>query len=177
MCTAKEVQDIVSLTETRLEKQIESLETHQNKRLEDSHMVLSRSISNFGADIKSLEVKIKEFLSLSISPMIEDSVSIKKRIEKNENSIEELYKIHNELSEKVSTGISTINTKINTALRVFGITIPIILTLGGWIFLNELTLITESIKETREAVEETKKNIPNEVSKILDTKEFTITEE
>lgn len=159
MCSAKEVQDIVSLTETRLEKQIESLETHQNKRLEDSHMALSRSISNFGADIKSIEVKIKEFLSLSISPMIEDSINIKNRIGNNEDSIKDLYKIHNVLSEEVSTGLSTINTKINTALWAFGITIPIILALGGWIFLNELNFITESIEETREAVEETKKNI------------------
>lgn len=87
MCSAKQVQDIVSLTETRLEKQIESLEAHQNKRLEDSHMALSRSISNFGADIKSIEVKIKEYIDLKTSPIIDQVMKTNGRVSFNEKMI------------------------------------------------------------------------------------------
>jgi len=87
MCSREEVQSIVSKAETRLEKQIESLETHQNKRLEDSHMALSRSISNFGADIKSIEVKIKEYIDLKTSPIIDQVMKTNGRVSFNEKMI------------------------------------------------------------------------------------------
>ena len=87
MCSREEVQSIVSKAETRLEKQIESLETHQNKRLEESHMALSKSISNFGADIKNIEGNIKEYINLKTSPIIEQVMKTNDRVSFNEKMI------------------------------------------------------------------------------------------
>ena len=87
MCSREEVQDIVSKAETRLEKQIESLETHQNKRLEESHMALSKSISNFGADIKNIDSSIKEYINLKTSPIIEQVMKTNGRVSFNEKMI------------------------------------------------------------------------------------------
>lgn len=87
MCSREEVQGIVSKAETRLEKQIESLETHQNKRLEESHMALSKSISGFGADIKNIEGNIKEYINLKTSPIIEQVMKTNGRVSFNEKMI------------------------------------------------------------------------------------------
>ena len=87
MCSREEVQSIVSKAETRLEKQIESLETHQNKRLEESHRALSKSISGFGADIKNIEGNIKEYTNLKTSPIIEQVMKTNGRVSFNEKMI------------------------------------------------------------------------------------------
>ena len=87
MCSREEVQSIVSKAETRLEKQLESLETHQNKRLEESHMALSKSISGFGADIKNIEGNIKEYINLKTSPIIEQVMKTNDRVSFNEKMI------------------------------------------------------------------------------------------
>ena len=87
MYSREEVQDIVSKAETRLEKQIESLETHQNKRLEESHMALSKSISSFGADIKNIDSSIKEYINLKTSPIIEQVMKTNGRVSFNEKMI------------------------------------------------------------------------------------------
>lgn len=41
--------------------------------------------------------------------------------------------------------ITRINTRITTAIWAFGITLPLILALGGWIFFNELKNLNASI--------------------------------
>ena len=87
MCSREEVQSIVSKAETRLEKQLESLETHQNKRLEESHTALSKSISGFGADIKNIEGNIKEYINLKTSPIIEQVMKTNDRVSFNEKMI------------------------------------------------------------------------------------------
>jgi prophage DNA circulation protein len=64
MCSKAEVQAIVSEAETRLERKMESLETRQIKRLEDSHMAIAKSVSGFGNDLKQLTAQLDGVLSL-----------------------------------------------------------------------------------------------------------------
>lgn len=64
MCSAKEVQKIVAEAEARIKEEMESLETRQIKRLEDSHMAIAKSVSGFGNDLKQLTEQLDGVLSL-----------------------------------------------------------------------------------------------------------------
>lgn len=162
MCTTAEVQEIVSQAEKRLEKMISEAEDRQNKRLEVSHMSVSKSVSNFGNDLKNLKKDIEVFIELKINSTVEKSNDNNEQIKKNKERI-------NNLSE----AIAVTNTKITTAIWVFGITLPIIIALVSWIFLNELRGINAEIQETQETIKST---IPHEVSKVLNNYQFDVVE-
>lgn len=63
--------------------------------------------------------------------------------------------------------VSNLNMRINTTIWAFGITLPIILSLVGWIFYNELQKLTISIESIQQ-------DIPYYVRQALDTYQFEI---
>lgn len=64
MCSAKEVQEIVSQTEARLKHDMDLLEQRQIERLESSHMAIAKSVSGFGNDLKILTEQLEGVLGL-----------------------------------------------------------------------------------------------------------------
>lgn len=82
MCTRKEVEDIVEKAERRLELKIAEVEKRQNERLEESHRAISKSVSDFGGDIKKLKDELKEFIGLTLTPIINQVQGFQKIEEK-----------------------------------------------------------------------------------------------
>ena len=166
MCSTAEVQDIVNKAESRLDKKIEALEAHQDKRLEESHMAIAKSVSNFGADLKRLTL------------LTEDNYSKREIDANNEIMKEQLDRIESMLGQNRREtnnnllSFSKLDTKINTALMVFGFTGTVIVSLVTWIFLNELQNIRESITITKLNIEET---LPERIKPILEKYEFQVT--
>ena len=64
MCSAKEVQEIVTAAKAELKHDMELLELRQIKRLEDSHMAIAKSVSGFGNDLKLLTEQLEGVLGL-----------------------------------------------------------------------------------------------------------------
>ncbi len=64
MCSREEVALIVAESEKRLETKMNDLEEKQIKRLNDSHMAIAKSVSDFGSDLKELKESIKGVTSL-----------------------------------------------------------------------------------------------------------------
>ena len=85
------------------------------------------------------------------------------------NRIEESVKKESIMSNNNQLELTRLETRINTMIWVFGILLPIILSLISWIFFNELASI-------KDLIEETQASIPEQVSMILDSMEFEIIE-
>jgi hypothetical protein len=156
----------VNKSESRLEAKILELENRQNQRMEKSYMSISKSVSDFGNDLKRLAL------------IIQDNYS-KREIDKNNkdmedqlNRIEKMIAETHKKTEDNEIDFSKLDTKINTALIVLGITIPFIISLTTWIFLNELRNIKESIALTKQQIEAT---LPERVKPILEGYEFQVT--
>ena len=93
-------------------------------------------------------------------------------LENMQNQLDRIEKsVENEsiMSNNNQLELTRLETRINTMIWVFGILLPIILSLISWIFFNELASI-------KDLIEETQASIPEQVYSILDTMEFEIIE-
>ena len=90
-------------------------------------------------------------------------------MQKQLDRIEESVKNDSIMSNNNQLELTRLETRINTMIWVFGILLPIILSLISWIFFNELALIKELIAETQAS-------IPDQVSLILEDMEFELIE-
>lgn len=67
--------------------------------------------------------------------------------------IEVQTRLTNGRTTKNELSIATVNTKINTAIWAFGVTVPIIISLGGILFYTKIQAIRDAIpSEVSEAV-------------------------
>lgn len=159
MCTTEEVQAIVDKSEKHLLEKMRSLETRQDDRMEKSHMAISKSISGFGDDLKELQILTKENYSKREIDLSNENM--KTQLDR----IEKMIINDSKVAENNKTNFTKLDTKINSALWVLGLTIPVIISISTWIFFNELKNIKQSIEDT----------LPERVLPILEDYEFHVT--
>lgn len=122
-------------------------------------MAISKSISSFGSDLKQL------------SELVTNNYSKREIDSNNENMktqldrIEKMILDESKLTAINKTDFAKLETKINTAILVLGVTLPTIIGISTWIFFNELNNMQKTIEDT----------LPERVLPILEQYEFQVT--
>ncbi len=168
MCSKDEVQTIINNLETKLEIKFIDLEKRYKDNIEKSYMSISKSVSDFGNDLRELTKITKE--NYSKREIDNNNINMQSQLDRIENMIS----IFSKKTEENEINFLSLNTKINTSLIVLGVTIPFIISLITWIFLNELKNIRETIVITKQTIEET---LPDRVKPILEEYKFQVTSE